>query len=141
MIYRDLSILFEKSKHEIKKEHWHKKSKTMHIKQKISWNVKWDLCHKVALNQTQNCQSLTLWTSDVETKLRTAGKLPCSIESTNTESSQQICTTVDMICFYVREVYTAKELQADSNYNRLWNSFKLLKYLNDPFLNLIPREH
>ena len=47
----------------------------------------------------------------METKLRTAGKLPCSIESTNTETSQHICTTVDMTCFCVREVYTAMELQ------------------------------
>ena len=83
---------------------------------------------------------MTHWAKDVETKLKTAGKLPCSIESTNPETTQQICTTVDITCFYVREVYTAKELQTDCNYKKLWSSFKLLQYLNDPFLNLIPRE-
>ena len=76
----------------------------------------------------------------METKLRTAGKVPRSIESTNTETSQQICTTVGMTGFYAREVDTAKEFQRDCNYNKICSSFKLLRYLNEPFLNLIPRE-
>ena len=44
---------------------------------------------------------------------------------------------------HVTEVSATREFEIDCNYNKLWSSIKLLKllkYLNELFLNVIPRE-
>ena len=56
-IYKNLSILFEKSNREIKKEHLHKKSKTMRIKQKNIKSMDWFL-YDIGLRHERVKQSI-----------------------------------------------------------------------------------
>ena len=66
-------------------------------------------------------------------------KIPRSIEPIP-HRNQSTDLHVTSLTRNVTEVTATREFQTDCNYNKLWSSFKLLKYLNDSFLNLIPRE-